>query len=139
MVLMSHMADRATPNLPSRDLVATAAFYARLGFREAFRDEGWLIVERGPMQIEFFPTSKLDPRNNIASCCIRVADLDLLHQSFIGAGLPTSGRGMPRISSPVDQPWGFREFAVVDPDGNLLRCLSPLAAQRMRDPSGGAE
>ncbi len=80
------MLDRATPNLPSRDLVATSQFYARLGFTEAFRDEGWLIVERGPIQIEFFPFSKLDPRKNIASCCIRVSDLNLLHQAFIGAG-----------------------------------------------------
>ena len=40
------MLDRATPNLPSRDLVAASQFYARLGFTEAFRDEGWLIVER---------------------------------------------------------------------------------------------
>ena len=123
------MADRATPNLPSRDLVATSQFYARLGFRETFRDEGWLIVERGPLQIEFFPSAKQSPRQNIASCCIRVSDLDRLHEAFIGAGLPTSNRDVPRISSPVDQPWGFREFAVVDPDGNLLRCLSPLATQ----------
>jgi len=56
-----------------------------------------------------------------------VADLDLLHQAFNAVGLPTTGRGVPRITAPVDQPWGLREFVVVDPDGNLLRCLSPLA------------
>ncbi len=120
------MADRATPNLPSRDLVATSQFYARLGFRETFRDEGWLILERGPIQHEFFPRSDLDPGANIASCCIRVSDARSLHEAFGRAGLPASGRGMPRITPPVDQPWGLREFAVVDPDGNLLRCLSPL-------------
>lgn len=38
--------DRATPTLPSRDLAATARFYAALGFAERFRDAGWLIVER---------------------------------------------------------------------------------------------
>src|SRR2546428_13438211 len=37
------MVDRATPNLPSRDLDATARFYARLGFVEKFHDEGWMI------------------------------------------------------------------------------------------------
>jgi len=123
------MADRTTPNLPSRDLVATSLFYARLGFRQTFRDEGWLIMERGPLQIEFFPTANPNPRKTIASCCIRVADLDLLHEAFSGAGLSTSSCDVPRITAPVDQPWGMREFAVVDPDGNVLRCLSPLAKQ----------
>ena len=120
------MADRATPNLPSRDLAATSQFYARLGFRETFRDEGWLILERGPLQIEFFPWPDHNPKKHLASCCLRVADLDLLHQAFSAVGLPTTGRGVPRITAPVDQPGGLREFVVVDPDGNLLRCLSPL-------------
>lgn len=123
------MADRATPNLPSRDLVATSQFYARLGFRETFRDEGWLILERGPLQIEFFPSAERNPRKHVTSCCIRVADLDVLHEAFSSAGLSTSSGDVPRITAPVDQPWGLREFAVVDPDGNLLRCLSPLATR----------
>lgn len=41
------MADHATPNLPSRDFEATPLFYARLGFTEIWRDEGWMILERG--------------------------------------------------------------------------------------------
>ncbi len=120
------MADRATPNLPSRDLVATSRFYAKLGFRETFRDDGWLIVERGPLQIEFFPSTGHNPRKYHSSCCIRVSDLDLLHAAFREAGLSTSHCDVPRISAPVDQPWGLREFSVIDPDGNLLRCLSPF-------------
>ncbi len=123
------MLDRATPNLPSKDLVATSRFYARLGFRESFRDAGWLILARGSIQLEFFPHPGLDPRENIASCCLRVADARALHAAFGDAGLPTSAIAMPRLTPPVDQPWGFRFFALVDPDGNLLRCLEPLRAQ----------
>lgn len=62
------MADYATPNLPSRDLGRTAAFYGRLGFDVGFKDEGWMILSRGSLQIEFFPF-KIDPRRSIASCC----------------------------------------------------------------------
>jgi catechol 2,3-dioxygenase-like lactoylglutathione lyase family enzyme len=120
------MPDQATPNLPSRDLRATSRFYAGLGFREAFRDQGWLIVRRGPLQIEFFPHAGLDPYTNIASCCLRVADARTLHAAFAAADFPRPAGGIPRITPPVDRPWGFREFAVVDPDGNLLRCLEPL-------------
>jgi hypothetical protein len=45
----TRMSDRATPNFPSRSLVATSQFYSRLGFRERFRDEGWPIRERDPI------------------------------------------------------------------------------------------
>ncbi|HQW74565.1 MAG TPA: hypothetical protein PLN51_13265, partial [Ornithinibacter sp.] len=47
--------DRATPNLASRDFAATSAFYARLGFVEQYRDQGWMILARGPVVLEFFP------------------------------------------------------------------------------------
>jgi catechol 2,3-dioxygenase-like lactoylglutathione lyase family enzyme len=123
------MVDRATPNLPSRDLDATARFYARLGFEKTFHDEGWMILHRGTLELEFFPYPRLDPRVNIASCCLRVSDVRDLHAAFAGADLATSPRATPRLTSPVDQPWGFREFALVDPDGNLLRCLERLGTR----------
>jgi catechol 2,3-dioxygenase-like lactoylglutathione lyase family enzyme len=122
------MSDRATPNLPSRDFAATVRFYARLGFVETFRDDGWLILERGPIQLEFFPWPQLNPRENIASCCIRVADADWLYAAFREGLSQALNCGIPRITPPMSQPWGLREFAVVDPDGNLLRCLAPLPA-----------
>jgi catechol 2,3-dioxygenase-like lactoylglutathione lyase family enzyme len=121
------MSDRATPNLPSRDLAATVRFYAALGFEERFRDDGWLILERGPLLLEFFPHPALEPRANYAGSCLRVADAGALHAAFARVGLPTDARAIPRLTPPVDQPWGFREFALVDPDGNLLRGLEPLA------------
>lgn len=117
--------DRAIPNLPSRDLDATAAFYGRLGFRTTFQDEGWLIMERGDLQLEFFPWPDIDPKTTIASCCLRVDNLDALHAAFAAAGLPTSPSSIPRLTPPKTQPWGLRESALVDPDGNLLRCLAP--------------
>src|SRR6266571_6876751 len=76
-----------------------------------------------------FPLPSTRPAcEHIANCCLRVSDARALHAAFAGAGLPASPRSTPRLSSPVDQPWGFREFAVVDLDGNLLRCLEPLRA-----------
>jgi catechol 2,3-dioxygenase-like lactoylglutathione lyase family enzyme len=123
------MVDRATPNLPSRDLNATARFYARLGFEEKFHDDGWMILQRGTLELEFFPYPRLDPRANIASCCLRIGDARALHAAFASADLPSSPRATPRLTSPVDQPWGFREFALVDPDCNLLRCLESLGTR----------
>lgn len=120
------MPDRVTPTLPSRDLAATSAFYARLGFREQFRDAGWLIVARGALQLEFFPHPELDPWTNYGGCCLRVDDARALHHAFGAAGLPVDPRSIPRLTPPQAQPWGFVEFALVDLDGNLLRGLEPL-------------
>ena len=69
------MTDHATPNLPARDFAATAAFYARLGFEEDFRDGGWMILSRGDATLEFFPHPDLDPARSDFSCCIRLDDL----------------------------------------------------------------
>ena len=118
------MPDRITANLPSRSLDATAAFYARLGFEPAFKDEGWMVLRRGPLEIEFFPHPDLDPATSAASACVRIADADRLHAEWQKAGLPA--QGVPRMTVPRDEPSGFRMFAVVDGDGNLLRCLSPM-------------
>jgi catechol 2,3-dioxygenase-like lactoylglutathione lyase family enzyme len=49
------MADRATPNLPARDFARTSAFYVQLGFIEGYRDDGWMIMRRGGVDLEFFP------------------------------------------------------------------------------------
>ncbi|TNC74623.1 bleomycin resistance protein [Rubellimicrobium roseum] len=118
------MRERITANLPARSLDAAQSFYARLGFETEFRDEGWLILRRGPLELEIFPHPGLDPATSAASACVRVADADRLHADWSATGLPAEG--IPRLTAPEDQPFGWRVFALVDPDGNLLRCLSPL-------------
>ncbi len=116
------MTDRSTPNLPSRDLDRTELFYKALGFVTGFRDEGWMILERGELVIEFVPLD-VDPLASIASCCFRVDDLDTLYADFTQAGLSDSCWATPRLTPPKDEPWGLRMFALVDPDGNLIRCI----------------
>lgn len=120
------MRDRITANLPARSLDETAAFYAALGFRVRFRDENWMILERGDLELEFFPVPELDPWSSWFSACVRVSDVDGLHRAWLAAGLPKDG--IPRMTEPEDQPFGMRMFALVDPNGSLLRCLQPVKA-----------
>jgi catechol 2,3-dioxygenase-like lactoylglutathione lyase family enzyme len=117
------MADRITANLPARDLEATSAFYARLGFVERFRDEGWMILERGPLVLEFFPHPDLDPRSSWFSACIRVDDPDALLKEWQGAGLPADHRSILRLTGFVRQALAPRMFALVDENGSLLRVI----------------
>ena len=72
------LTDQATPNLPSSNFERTIDFYGGLGFSLGFKDEGWLILHRGTLVLEFFPHD-IDPRTSIASCCLRVHDLDELY------------------------------------------------------------
>lgn len=115
--------DRSTPNLPSRDFEATAAFYGKLGFVVGFRDEGWMILERGDLTLEFFPHPHLDPAESWFSCCLRLDDLDAFCGLCLGAGVPRAGRGVPRFHEPAIERSGLRIGALIDPDGSLLRLI----------------
>jgi hypothetical protein len=117
------MADRATPNLPSRDFEASARFYAALDFVESYRDEGWMILERGPIVLEFFPHPGLDPLTSWFSCCLRLDDLDAFYAVCKAAGLSEAGAGQPRLHPPRVEPSGKRIAALVDADGTLLRLI----------------
>ena len=117
------MVDRATPNLPSRDLGATAAFYAALGFATTYDDPGWMILERGSLMLEFFPDPGMDPASTAASCCLRVDDLDGMYAAAVAAGLPQTRLGWPRLHPPAVEDSGLRIGYLVDADGNLLRLI----------------
>ncbi len=115
--------DRITANLPSRDFSATEAFYGALGFQRGFRDDGWMILNRGPLEVEFFPWPDLDPCGTIASACIRVDDLEGLLSEWRQCGLSDNPRRIPRLTGIVKHPGVPRMFALVDSDGSLLRVL----------------
>jgi hypothetical protein len=117
------MADRITANLPSRDFTATAAFYASLGFTESYRDSGWMILKRGALELEFFPHPELDPKTSWFSACLRVDDVDGLHQAWQAAGLPADPQSIPRLTGFFQPGAAPRMFALIDVDGALLRCM----------------
>ena len=113
----------AIPILPARDLQETRAFYERLGFRTTgwwpHEFGGYAILIRGDLSMHFFSFSDLSPLENYAQCYWRVNDVDALHADCAKLGLP--GSGTPRLATVEDKPWGMREFALVDPNGNLIR------------------
>jgi catechol 2,3-dioxygenase-like lactoylglutathione lyase family enzyme len=111
----------AAPILPSVDLAATASFYEQLGFEQTrFWPDEYLIVMRGEVGLHFFPAPDLDPWSSSAGCYLYVEDADALFFEYESRGLP--GEGIPRLHGPPEETdYGLREFAVVDPDGNLVR------------------
>jgi catechol 2,3-dioxygenase-like lactoylglutathione lyase family enzyme len=113
--------DLAIPILPCRVMDVTVVFYKRLGFEGGAHefDSNYAILRRGAVEIHFFTHKELVPANSSAGCYIRVLDVEAIYRSFASSKLPRTG--IPRMDALEDKPWGLREFAVVDPDGNLLR------------------
>lgn len=116
-----HQYDQAIPILPSRSLGYSVDFYKRLGFTGGIHEfnSDYAILRRGEVELHFFTHSRLVPSESSAGCYIRVLDVDSIYRSFSSQQLPRSG--IPRMELLEDKPWGLREFAIVDPDGNLLR------------------
>lgn len=117
------MVDRATPNLPSRDFDTTAAFFAGVGFASAYRDLGWMILQRGEVTLEFFSFPDLDPATSAFSCCLRLDDVTSFFEECLAAGIPETHRGWPRVHRPALEAVGLVIGALVDPDCTLLRLI----------------
>lgn len=109
------MTDHATPNLPSRSFDETLRFYGRLGFRTVFRDEGWVILDRGRLKLEFFPHPELDPYGSWFSCCLRLDDLAGFYDICRAAGIAEADQGFPRLHPPGRDGWGSTMAALIDP------------------------
>lgn len=117
------MTDRVTANLPARDFGATAAFYGRLGFAVVYRDDGWMILRRGPLELEFFAHPGHDPATSWFSACLRVDEPDALLDEWRALGLPSDDVSIPRLTGFFRPGAAPRMFALVDPDGSLLRVI----------------
>jgi len=98
----------------------TVAFFRRLGFEGKIHGHGdYAIVKRGTVELHFSAHRELRPAESSAMCYIRVSDVESIHRAFASAKLPQ--KGIPRQDALEDKPWGMREFAIVDTDGNLIR------------------
>ncbi|GLS86461.1 bleomycin resistance protein [Cypionkella aquatica] len=122
------MADRITANLPSRDFTSTEAFYARLGFATRYRDDGWMILRRGSLELEFFHHPGVDKLTSWFSACIRIDDMPGLLTEWQKVGLPSDAKATPRLTGIFKHGQAPRMFALVDEDGSLLRVIDNLDA-----------
>jgi catechol 2,3-dioxygenase-like lactoylglutathione lyase family enzyme len=104
----------AIPVLPALSIEETLAFYeGRLGFRRYIDSTEYAGVELDGQQIHFWLCHDANVPEN-SSCRINVAGVDALYGRFLAAGV------VGEDDAPEEKPWGFREFAVKDPSGNLV-------------------
>jgi hypothetical protein len=106
------------PKLPMRHKAITRDFYLnKLDFQEFGSEDfdGYLMVQKDSIQIHFFEFKELDPKENYGGVYIRTNDIDTLYKSFLQKKLSIHPAGHLQI-----KPWGQKEFAMLDPDNNLL-------------------
>lgn len=122
----------AVPILPCVDVEDTIAFYEnRLGFT---RDWVWGDpatdggVRHGDVQIFFMRNADLSIGARDRELMLFVEDVDALHAEHVR-------RGAPMTEALRDEPWGLREYSVVDPQGHRLRFAESLEIIRARTSS----
>jgi hypothetical protein len=116
---------RAAPGIPTADMARTIEHYQRLGFTFSALGSAtplagavFAIGERDGVALHFALKPDHDPSRTATWVCISVEDADEL-----SAEPDASGAGQGR--DPRDANYKLREFAHIDPDGNLLLFSSP--------------
>lgn len=104
------------PKLPMRDKSATKAFYIdQLGFNEIGDYGDYLLLKKDTIEIHFFEFRDLNPKENYGQVYIRTNEIEKLYQSFLDKNVSI------HPNAPLQsKPWGQKEFALLDPDHNLL-------------------
>jgi hypothetical protein len=106
------------PKLPMRDKSATRDYYInQLNFQEfgSADYDGYLMVQKDNIQIHFFEFKELDPKENYGQVYIRTDDIDKFYQQLLDKKISIHPNGHLAM-----KPWGQKEFALLDPDNNLL-------------------
>jgi len=108
------MFKRSTPILASLDEAKTIAFYTeKLGFTFHANNNGYLIFERDGINVHLFSCADPDACRNMG-CYIYVTDIVALYEEYQQLGL-IHPNGHLRM-----MPFGLRQFAVVDNNGNIF-------------------
>jgi catechol 2,3-dioxygenase-like lactoylglutathione lyase family enzyme len=106
---------RAAPVLPSLDVRRTADFYrTSLGFEEVHVAPGeYAIVEWGTVELHFWHTTDA-ALPKASGYRLEVSGIDALHAHCAALGIVHPNAPL------AAKPWGSREFAILDPDGNIV-------------------
>ncbi len=117
--------ERAIPILPTDDLAVAKAFYVdRFGFKVTFEasedgHSGLLGIALGTIEITLDSPMRGHGRN--ACVAIHVNDTDRYYREW------SSQVGIFR--APKDEDWGARTFDLLDPSGNTIFLMGPLATE----------
>ena len=112
------MLNKIMPELPMDDVPGGISSYRDvLGF--SVNHEGPQIGVMDRDSVRVLLVARTERHSGIGSCYVYVEDGDSLHTELVANGADVQ-------SEPVSRPWGLREFAVLDPEGNRLTFGEPF-------------
>lgn len=115
---MAHLKSLNAVLLYCHDPAASSEFYRLLGFVISSTPSGIILATINDFAVElldqatakFQQDTKLEPKGAGVFLYVEVVGIDDYYNELLEKGLKPS-------STPTDQPWGEREFAIKDPDG----------------------
>ena len=110
----------AVPIIPARDIQVSAAWYRdELAFEVFHVERQYGVVGRGDSWVHFWGPSGIPPEESNTMIRLGVKGIGELYEHC-------QKRDIVHPNCPLEeQPWGFREFAVIDHDGNLVTFFEP--------------
>lgn len=102
------------PVFSTTDVPAWLEHYRALGFTATAHDESYGFASRDQIELHVSYNPDHDPRTTAGCAYVAVKDADALARQWADI---TGGRNV----APVDNDYGTREGAHIDPDGNLIR------------------
>jgi uncharacterized glyoxalase superfamily protein PhnB len=111
----SHEAKGSATTFHVADVGAALDFYVQvLGFKERFRFGDYAGVEHGEVQIHLSGPNSTNKRQvGQGGIYVFCDDVDAYYAEIVAKGAAPQ-------APPKDYEYGMRDFAVTDPDGNLL-------------------
>ena len=111
---------KAVPVLPALNIKGTVSFYEhKLGFAVRHQEDEYGIIVRDDVEIHFW---KCDDKNisENSSCRLTVEGVDEIYEQAKQANIVHPNAEIET------KPWGMRELAIIDLNGNLVWFLEPV-------------
>ena len=106
--------DSVAPRFLVGDMEQALAFYGQLGLVSTYHDEGFAILKRGGIALQFNvsdPTHE-PPKEGCRVCSIGVTNIEALYQQYVPTGA---------LRSPIQvTTWRTKGFWLCDPFRNIL-------------------
>ena len=106
------------PELPLSDVPAGVAYYQKiLGFKINYAQDDVGVMYRDDVTLLLI--LRTEQHKGIGSCYAYIRDADTLHAELLARGANVQGE-------PISQPWGLRDFRVLDLEGNRITFGQPF-------------
>lgn len=102
------------PVMPSSDIKRTKEFFKQFEMFEISEFDDYLILRFDNFELHYFKY-EVNPLTNYCGCYVRTLRIDDMYE-FLSGYKVIHPNGELKV-----QPWGLKEFAIIDPDNNLIK------------------